>query len=57
MIGKWIISSDGYYPYCSLCYNEPESGELELICPHCGADMTGSVKQHANKIVDFIKKI
>lgn len=57
MIGKWIISSDGYYPYCSLCYNEPKSGELELICPHCGADMTDSVRQHTNKIVDFIKKI
>ena len=51
MIGKWIISSDGYYPYCSLCQSEPESGELELICPHCGADMSSSVEKH-NKILN-----
>ena len=35
--GKWIISSDGYYPYCSECRKEPK--EISEFCPHCGAKM------------------
>lgn len=35
--GKWIISSDGYYPYCSECGKEPK--EMSEFCPHCGAKM------------------
>lgn len=35
--GKWIISSDGYYPYCSECGKEPK--EMSDFCPHCGAKM------------------
>lgn len=35
----WEISSDGYYPYCSLCKNEPESGKRTYYCPNCGAKM------------------
>lgn len=35
--GKWIISSDGYYPYCSECWKEPK--EISEFCPHCGAKM------------------
>ena len=37
--GKWEICSDGYYPYCSECKAEPESGKMTNYCPHCGADM------------------
>ena len=37
--GHWIISSDGYYPYCSECLTEPKSGDMTDVCPTCGADM------------------
>ena len=37
--GRWIISSDGYYPYCSNCKKEPKSGDMTPYCPHCGAKM------------------
>ena len=36
---KWIINSDGYYPYCSNCKNEPENGIMSNYCPDCGARM------------------
>lgn len=39
--GKWIINSDGYYPYCSECKAEPKSGEMTDFCPKCGAKMNG----------------
>lgn len=39
--GKWVISSDGYYPYCSECKNEPKHGEKTNYCPRCGARMDG----------------
>ena len=37
--GRWIISSDGYYPYCSECKEEPKGGNMTKYCPHCGAKM------------------
>ena len=37
--GKWLINSDGYYPYCSECRKQPKSGEMTDFCPSCGADM------------------
>ena len=37
--GHWIISSDGYYPYCSECKSEPKNGEMTDFCPSCGAKM------------------
>ena len=37
--GKWLINSDGYYPYCSECKEEPPSGKMTDFCPKCGADM------------------
>lgn len=37
--GKWIINSDGYYPYCSCCKEEPESKVMTKYCPNCGAKM------------------
>lgn len=38
----WYINPDGYYPQCSNCLEEPESGELENTCPNCGAVMKGT---------------
>lgn len=35
----WYINPDGWYPQCSNCLEEPKSGELEPICPNCGAKM------------------
>lgn len=43
-MGKWLINSDGYYPYCSECKAEPKSGEMTDFCPKCGAKMEGFVK-------------
>ena len=33
----WLINSDGYYPYCSNCKNEPDGGKMTKYCPNCGA--------------------
>ena len=38
----WYINPDGYYPQCSNCCEEPTSGELEEVCPNCGAVMERS---------------
>lgn len=37
--GRWLVNSDGYYPYCSLCKNEPQGRIMTDYCPNCGADM------------------
>ena len=37
--GKWIICSDGYYPYCSECHHEPKDGIMGPVCPGCGIEM------------------
>jgi hypothetical protein len=42
--GVWRINCDGYYPYCSICYYEPERPSLYKdnrtpYCPMCGAKM------------------
>lgn len=39
--GKWLINSDGYYPYCSECCNEPTMRIMSKFCPNCGAKMGG----------------
>lgn len=36
--GHWIISSDGYYPYCSECKARLE-GKPTKFCGECGARM------------------
>lgn len=36
---KWIICSDGYYPYCSNCKREPQGRTMTKFCPNCGATM------------------
>lgn len=35
--GKWIVSSDGYYPYCSECGDRPQ--KITNYCANCGAKM------------------
>lgn len=35
----WTINSDGYYPYCSYCHEEPKSGIMTNFCPNCGRRM------------------
>jgi len=30
----WNISSDGYYPYCSSCYYEPDSDAIWTLTLH-----------------------
>ena len=37
---RWLISSDGYYPYCPKCHYRP-NGELKRFCANCGMDMLG----------------
>lgn len=37
--GRWLINSDGYYPYCSACLSEPENRKMTDYCPKCGAYM------------------
>ena len=39
--GHWIINSDGYYPMCSECMNEPQGRIMTDFCPNCGAKMDG----------------
>lgn len=39
--GKWLISCDGYYPYCSVCKTEPVGGKMTKYCPECGTKMDG----------------
>lgn len=43
---KWFISSDGYYPYCSACLNEPDNGEMSERCPNCGRLMINIYKRN-----------
>lgn len=50
--GEWVINSDGYYPYCSNCHEEPKSGRKSKFCPNCGADMNGA----SNVINKFLRK-
>lgn len=40
----WVISYDGYYPYCKRCMYEPEKPLMNVdnrtpYCPNCGAKM------------------
>ena len=43
--GRWLINSDGYYPYCSECKAEPKSGKMTNFCPSCGAKMCGGEQE------------
>lgn len=44
---EWLISHDGYYPYCSHCHYEPSydkvsSTGVPAICENCGCIMTNA---------------
>lgn len=46
----WIINSDGYYPYCSNCYYEPEkplsnTDNRTPHCPNCGFRMRKEIER------------
>ena len=41
--GHWVISSDGYYPYCSECGFWPK--EMTKFCGECGIEMREEVKE------------
>ena len=51
--GQWLINSDGYYPYCSMCHNEPENGKMTDYCPNCGAHMKEEKINENNKKMQF----
>lgn len=40
---NWIICCDGYYPFCSVCGEEPPGCEMSKYCPNCGARMDGDI--------------
>lgn len=44
--GKWEISSDGYYPYCSECGEEPKGGNMTKFCPNCGVKMERAANEN-----------
>lgn len=41
---EWVISPDGYYPYCSnCCYEPPWVSNTDMrtpFCPNCGCRMS-----------------
>lgn len=39
---QWLINSDGYYPYCSACGEEPKGRTMTDFCPNCGAKIVPS---------------
>ena len=47
--GRWLISCDGYYPYCSECREEPENGKMTKYCGNCGAKMDNSILRKCDK--------
>ena len=46
--GRWLINSDGYYPYCSECKEEPKNGIMTHYCPNCGAKMDKGAKHETD---------
>lgn len=36
-IARWIVSSDGYYPYCPICGAQPD--KKTRFCAECGAKL------------------
>ena len=45
----WEINSDGYYPYCTRCGEEPKSGCMTAFCPNCGARMRNRYKEYEER--------
>lgn len=59
-LAKWEICSDGYYPYCSNCKEEPQGRVMTDYCPNCGAYMKGDknrdMTEHEQEVYDNILK-
>lgn len=63
-MATWLISSDGYYPYCSNCGYEPEPPNIYKdnrtpFCPQCGEVMKkeGEPKIRGNcKICEYMRE-
>ena len=50
---EWLISHDGYYPYCSHCYYEPSYEKVSRVgvpdvCENCGCTMTNAKEMNAS---------
>ena len=43
----WDISCDGYYPFCSVCGEEPPGREMSRYCPNCGRKMVTPKRRKA----------
>ena len=43
----WIICCDGYYPFCSVCGEEPPGREMSRFCPNCGRRMVTPERRKA----------
>ena len=43
----WIICCDGYYPFCSVCGEEPPGREMSKYCPNCGRRMVTPERRKA----------
>ena len=46
--GKWGIECDGWYPYCSVCGQEPKDGLMTPRCPRCGAKLKPFLDEYKN---------
>jgi hypothetical protein len=44
---NWIICCDGYYPFCSVCGEEPPGREMSRYCPNCGRRMVTPERRKA----------
>lgn len=55
--GRWEINCDGYYPYCSVCQNEPPGREMSKYCPCCGAKMDAKDDVFTQEELEFYKKV
>lgn len=44
---NWIICCDGYYPFCSVCGEEPPGREMSKYCPNCGRRMVTPERRKA----------
>ena len=44
---NWIICCNGYYPFCSVCGEEPPGREMSRYCPNCGRRMVTPERRKA----------
>lgn len=44
---NWVICCDGYYPFCSVCGEEPPGRKMSRYCPNCGRRMVTPERRKA----------